>query len=212
MITESTAGPFESRHNGKRVDIIYATFTTPSNALSGSAVCAFRLHDVERVFDGAFKEQAALNYNWLPVPAHKVPEPRPGQCVNDSQTLPDVTLNFIKSHSLMDDSVTSMLNEPLIVRTGFQYVFFSPFFLFYYLGLIAYLHLPIQRGNRKEGFFCLLLLLIYCLVSCALYSLKDRWHSSRVEAAAARDETIVVENEPYKYFSSSSIVIERGGF
>jgi hypothetical protein len=69
---ESTAGPYESRHEGKRVDIIYATFTTPSNALSGSAVCAFRLHDVEKVFDGAFKEQAALNYNWLPVPAHKV--------------------------------------------------------------------------------------------------------------------------------------------
>jgi semaphorin 6 len=49
-----------------------------------------------------------------------VPEPRPGQCVNDSQTLPDVTLNFIKSHSLMDESVPSMLNEPLIIRTGFQ--------------------------------------------------------------------------------------------
>lgn len=72
---ESTAGPYESRHEGKRVDIIYATFTTPSNALSGSAVCAFRLHDVEKVFDGAFKEQAALNYNWLPVPAHKVCPP-----------------------------------------------------------------------------------------------------------------------------------------
>lgn len=52
----------------------------------------------------------------------QVPEPRPGQCVNDSQTLPDVTLNFIKSHSLMDESVPSMLNEPLIIRTGFQYV------------------------------------------------------------------------------------------
>ena len=75
--TESTAGPYESRHEGKRVDIIYATFTTPSNALSGSAVCAFRLHDVEKVFDGAFKEQAALNYNWLPVPAHKVCPPLP---------------------------------------------------------------------------------------------------------------------------------------
>ncbi len=72
VITEATAGPYESRHNGKRVDIIYATFTTPANALSGSAVCAFRLHDVERVFEGAFKEQAAMNYNWLPVPPHKV--------------------------------------------------------------------------------------------------------------------------------------------
>ena len=66
------AGPYESRHNGKRVDVMYATFTTPANAISGSAVCAFRLHDVERVFDGAFKEQAALNANWLPVAGHKV--------------------------------------------------------------------------------------------------------------------------------------------
>jgi len=120
---QSTAGPYESRHNGKRVDILYATFTTPANAISGSAVCAFRLHDVEKVFDGAFKEQAANDYNWLPVAANKVPEPRPGQCVNDSQTLPDVTWNFIKLHSLMDESVPSMLNEPLIIRTGFHHRF-----------------------------------------------------------------------------------------
>jgi len=73
--TESTAGPYESRHDGKRVDIIYATFTTPANAISGSAVCAFRLYDVEKVFNGAFKEQAASNYNWLPVATHKVPIP-----------------------------------------------------------------------------------------------------------------------------------------
>ena len=71
-VAESMAGPYESRHNGKRVDVMYATFTTPANAISGSAVCAFRLHDVERVFDGAFKEQAALNANWLPVAGHKV--------------------------------------------------------------------------------------------------------------------------------------------
>lgn len=67
------AGPFESLHDGKRVDVIYATFTTPPNAISGSAVCAFRLPDVERVFDGAFKEQTDRDANWLPVASHKVP-------------------------------------------------------------------------------------------------------------------------------------------
>lgn len=65
------AGPYESRHNGERVHLIYATFTTPTNAIPGSAVCAFRLADVERAFDGAFKEQRTPN-NWLQVPADKV--------------------------------------------------------------------------------------------------------------------------------------------
>ena len=52
----------------------------------------------------------------------QVPWPRPGQCVDDSATLPEVHLNFIKSHPLMDDSVVSTLNEPLVMRTGLQSV------------------------------------------------------------------------------------------
>ncbi|KAK2704735.1 semaphorin-1A-like [Artemia franciscana] len=120
---QSMSGPFEGKYGGKRHEIIYATFTTPSNSIIGSAVCAFRMEDIEAVFDGAFKEQAGLNANWLSVPSQKVPEPRPGQCVNDSQTLPDITLNFIKSHPLMDDSVPAYLGEPLLIKTGIHYRF-----------------------------------------------------------------------------------------
>jgi semaphorin 6 len=47
-------------------------FTTPPNSISGSAVCAFALQDITDTFEGNFKEQAQLNYNWLPVPSAKV--------------------------------------------------------------------------------------------------------------------------------------------
>lgn len=50
----------------------------------------------------------------------QVPDPRPGQCVNDSRTLPDLTLNFIKTHSLMDESVPSFFHQPIVIRTSFQ--------------------------------------------------------------------------------------------
>lgn len=63
-----------------------------------------------------------MNANWLPVNTNEVPEPRPGQCVNDSRTLPEVTLNFIKSHSLMDESVPAFYGLPLITHTSFKYI------------------------------------------------------------------------------------------
>ncbi|KAI9578501.1 hypothetical protein GQX74_009075 [Glossina fuscipes] len=48
----------------------------------------------------------------------KVPEPRPGSCHNDSRTLPDPTLNFIKTHSLMDENVPAFFGQPILVRTS----------------------------------------------------------------------------------------------
>jgi len=102
--------------------MMYGVFTTPVNSITGSAVCAFSLSDVLDSFEGEFKEQNYMNANWLPVPGSKVPDPRPGQCANDSRTLPDLTLNFIKSHSLMDEAVRSFYQQPIIVRTSVKWV------------------------------------------------------------------------------------------
>lgn len=66
----------------------YAVFTTLQNGLTGSAICVFTTADVHTAFFGRFKEQASSSSTWLPVLSSKVPEPRPGQCVNDTQTLP----------------------------------------------------------------------------------------------------------------------------
>ncbi|XP_029848661.2 semaphorin-1A isoform X3 [Ixodes scapularis] len=120
---QSTSPIVEGTYNGKDAKLIYSVFTTPHNSLSGSAVCAFSLEDVQRAFEGNFKGQDDINSNWLPIVNSKVPEPRPGQCVNDSRTLPDVTLNFITEHPLMDQAVPSYFGRPILVHTGFQYRF-----------------------------------------------------------------------------------------
>lgn len=61
-----------------------------------------------------------MDSNWLPVPSSRVPSPRPGECVNDSQSLPESTLNFIKEHSLMDQAVPAFWSQPILVHTSFQ--------------------------------------------------------------------------------------------
>lgn len=48
----------------------------------------------------------------------QVPDPRPGSCHNDSRTLPELTLNFIKTHSLMDENVPAFFGQPILVRTS----------------------------------------------------------------------------------------------
>uniref|UniRef100_A0A1B6EFF5 Semaphorin-1A n=1 Tax=Clastoptera arizonana TaxID=38151 RepID=A0A1B6EFF5_9HEMI len=120
---QSTTELIEGTYGSVSRQLMYAVFTTPGNSIGGSAVCAFSLQDISDTFEGNFKEQSELNSNWLPVQSIKVPDPRPGQCVNNSRTLPDLTLNFIKTHSLMDESVPSFFKQPIVIRTSFYYRF-----------------------------------------------------------------------------------------
>ncbi len=86
----------------------HGVFTTNQNGLKGSAICSFKLTDINQVFDqGRFKEQATSTSMWLPVQSGDVPQPRPGSCTENSNTheLPDTVLNFIRSHPLMDSNV-----------------------------------------------------------------------------------------------------------
>jgi hypothetical protein len=94
----------------------YAVFTTCQNGLTGSAICVFTTADVHTAFLGKFKEQASSSSAWLPVLSSKVPEPRPGQCVNDTQTLPDTVLNFIRNHPLMDEAVSHESGVPVFFK------------------------------------------------------------------------------------------------
>lgn len=65
---------------------------------------------------GKFKEQHSSNSAWLPVLNTRVPEPRPGTCVNDTSNLPDMVLNFIRSHPLMDKAVNHEHNNPVYYK------------------------------------------------------------------------------------------------
>lgn len=45
-------------------------------SITGSAVCAFYMDDIEKVFNGKFKEQRNSESAWTPVPDEVVPKPR----------------------------------------------------------------------------------------------------------------------------------------
>nr|XP_048275281.1 semaphorin-6A isoform X2 [Myodes glareolus] len=115
------------RINGR--DVVLATFSTPYNSIPGSAVCAYDMLDIASVFTGRFKEQKSPDSTWTPVPDERVPKPRPGCCAGSSSLeryatsneLPDDTLNFIKTHPLMDEAVPSIINRPWFLRTMVRY-------------------------------------------------------------------------------------------
>lgn len=125
LFTEATSKIIEGLYNSgdKRQSIIYAVFTTPTNAIPGSAVCAFKVDDIMEAFEGRFKTQKDPTSNWLPVAPETVPEPRPGKCVDDSRTLPPISVNFIKTHTLMDQSVPAMFGSPLLTRVNLKHRF-----------------------------------------------------------------------------------------
>lgn len=46
------------------------------HSIPGSAVCAFSMADIEKVFWGRFKEQKTQDSVWTPFPEEKLPKPR----------------------------------------------------------------------------------------------------------------------------------------
>ncbi|XP_040054712.2 semaphorin-6D isoform X2 [Gasterosteus aculeatus] len=108
---------------------VVGVFTTQMNSIPGSAVCAFSMADIEAVFLGRFKEQKTPDSVWTPFPEEKLPKPRPGCCaghgpaasLKSSIEFPDDTLQFIKSHPLMDTAVPSIGDEPWFTKTRVRY-------------------------------------------------------------------------------------------
>ncbi|KAG8440497.1 hypothetical protein GDO86_006304 [Hymenochirus boettgeri] len=111
------------------IPTVVGVFTTQLNSIPGSAVCAFSMDDIEKVFRGRFKEQKTPDSVWTAVPEDKVPKPRPGCCARHgfgegyraSTEFPDETLSFIKSHPLMDLAVPSVTEEPWFTKTRVRY-------------------------------------------------------------------------------------------
>ncbi|KAM4829020.1 semaphorin-6D isoform 4-T10 [Thomomys bottae] len=111
------------------IPTVVGVFTTQLNSIPGSAVCAFSMEDIEKVFKGRFKEQKTPDSVWTAVPEDKVPKPRPGCCAKHglaeayktSIDFPDETLSFIKSHPLMDSAVPPIADEPWFTKTRVRY-------------------------------------------------------------------------------------------
>ncbi|XP_037681679.1 semaphorin-4A [Choloepus didactylus] len=96
---------------------IYAVFTSQwqIGRTRSSAVCAFSLTDIERVFEGKYKELNKETSRWT---TYRGPEtnPRPGNCLVGPSS--DKALTFMKDHFLMDEQV---VGTPLLVKSGVEY-------------------------------------------------------------------------------------------
>ncbi|XP_064619130.1 semaphorin-1A-like isoform X2 [Lineus longissimus] len=109
-----------TNHSIYRNDMIYGVFNTPENSITGSAICAYRFSDILNIFSGNFKEQMSATSAWLPADWPFTRSPHPAKtCSNDSKQIPDLNLNFVKSHVLMNGAVQAFGGKPILVQTSF---------------------------------------------------------------------------------------------
>nr|XP_046263251.1 semaphorin-4E [Scatophagus argus]XP_046263252.1 semaphorin-4E [Scatophagus argus] len=110
--------------------LFYAVFTPQSETSDMSAVCAYRVSDISRVFaEGKYKTPVTVETSFVKWVMYSgdVPDPRPGACIDNNarkagitQTLdlPDPTLQFIKLRPLMDQAIQPIGDKPVLVRRG----------------------------------------------------------------------------------------------
>ncbi|KAM6937321.1 sema domain, immunoglobulin domain (Ig), transmembrane domain (TM) and short cytoplasmic domain, (semaphorin) 4Ba [Xenentodon cancila] len=108
--------------------VFYGVFTSQwyKGASGSSAVCSFTMEQVEKAFDGRYREVNRGTQQWYTY-NHPVPEPRPGACITNaarkqgissSLHMPDKVLNFVKDHFLMDSVIRS---QPLLMKRNVRY-------------------------------------------------------------------------------------------
>ncbi|XP_061520181.1 semaphorin-6D-like isoform X2 [Phycodurus eques] len=120
---------------------VLAVFTTQANSIPGSAVCAFYMDDVEKVFSGKFKEQRSSDASWTAVPEDAVPRPRlpkrwdriftgetnkvhevkipdpsrrPGTCAGDGPAADGPAADFKSSVDFPDETLSFIKSFPLM--------------------------------------------------------------------------------------------------
>ncbi|XP_061588059.1 semaphorin-4E [Cololabis saira] len=110
--------------------IFYTIFTPQSDTSDLSAVCAYRVSDISKVFSsGKYKTPVPVETSFVKwvMYSGEVPVPRPGACINNearsegiTQTLdlPDRTLQFIKDKPLMDQAIQPIGGRPVLMRRG----------------------------------------------------------------------------------------------
>nr|XP_056704149.1 semaphorin-4D [Euleptes europaea] len=116
-----------------REPVIYGVFSPQLNNVGLSAVCAYNMSTVEDVFaKGKYMQSATVEQShtkWVRYNG-EIPRPRPGACINkearadgylSTLILPDKSLQFVKDHPLMDDSVTPIGDRPRLIKRDVKY-------------------------------------------------------------------------------------------
>ncbi|XP_015110024.1 semaphorin-5A isoform X1 [Diachasma alloeum] len=93
--------------------IVYATFTTPSNAIAGSAICAFNMTAIASSFNGPFKHQEHSGAAWEKKRVTNHYRQHCGSPVN----VPSHQIMDNQRYQLMDDAVQGVTGPPLYTTT-----------------------------------------------------------------------------------------------
>ncbi|XP_062817326.1 semaphorin-4C [Anolis carolinensis] len=117
-------GSFTLNGDHWRETSFFGVFQSRWGDVDVSAVCQYEILDVQKVFDGPYKEYSEIAQKWIRYSDKEI-VPRPGACITNwhrrnsyssSLELPDNTLNFAKKHPLMDKAVLPQGNRPLLVK------------------------------------------------------------------------------------------------
>ncbi|XP_030042922.1 semaphorin-4A [Microcaecilia unicolor] len=101
--------------------IFYGVFTSQwhMGGSGSSAICAFTLEDIERVFNGNYKELNKDSLKWTTY-SGPLSNPRPGSCSKGTSS--DQDLSFMKEHYLMEQKVHPSGGHPLLIKQNTRYI------------------------------------------------------------------------------------------
>ncbi|KAM8852068.1 semaphorin-4G-like isoform 1-T1 [Synchiropus picturatus] len=107
----------------------YGIFGLEWKKVKASAVCRFSLSDVQDAFQGPYMESQDSGSKWKEYTG-KIPDPRPGTCItnalrlrgiNESTSLPDDVLDFVRRHPLMSREIQPLDKRPLLFTRSTEY-------------------------------------------------------------------------------------------
>ncbi|RVE61774.1 hypothetical protein OJAV_G00173810 [Oryzias javanicus] len=118
------------RTQGWKGCIFYAVFTPQIGTSDLSAVCAYKVSEMSKVFsEGKYKTPIAVETSFIKWVTFngEVPVPRPGACINNearregitnTMLLPDRTLQFVKEKPLMDEAIKPIGDRAVLIWKG----------------------------------------------------------------------------------------------
>ncbi|XP_032891708.1 semaphorin-4F isoform X2 [Amblyraja radiata] len=152
--------------NNTSSTVFYGVFSTRWDDQDVSAVCAYRIKDVQAAFNGQYMEYRRDADKWS-VFRGDIPDPRPGMCITDqlkkrgfntTLDLPDNVLLFIRDHLLMANYINPIGGKPLLIRRDTLYTKITvqgdgasdgPGSEVFYLGTeTGHLHKAVMSGSK----------------------------------------------------------------
>nr|CAD7268322.1 unnamed protein product [Timema shepardi] len=207
----------------------YGVFTTSLSGLMGSAICSFDIDDIQAAFKGKFKEQATSSSAWLPVLSSRVPEPRPGQCVNDTETLPGTvyvsqtrdtvmgyplpcSLAVLYVHVCSPDTVLNFIRSHPLMDSAVDHEYGRPA---YYKRDVLFTHIVVDRLKFKIFGTELEYLVFYTGTNTGQVYKIVQWYDSDGEPASTLldvfditpgepIQVMEISQEPHKFLYAAS--------